>query len=356
MSEHPVFHFRSTKEKPKTFIELKLKNNNIEFICNTELDVKINDKLYILDTKIAIKCELNNEPEITVNCNVINQEQMKFNINDLLFIMNDFKNKVENDIKNVENINDDKLKILEEQERKFMEIEEKHERLRLEEEERLRLEEEERLRLEEEERLRLEEEERLRLEEEERLRLEEEERLRLEEEERLRLEEEERLRLEEEERLSLEKKEKERLIPKNKVITQEIIVQNLKKDLEGIKNKKINDKVDNNVDNTLKIQLNILEHIKLLISDNPNMIYTNLIYIITELMKYVETINTEDFDKKSLIIKSIKMFLEYQNLSSPETDMILETVCPELIDILLLVDKRKIVIKKKMNCFLPWCA
>jgi hypothetical protein len=73
-------------------------------------------------------------------------------------------------------------------------------------------------------------------------------------------------------------------------------------------------------------------------------------------MKFVETINTEDFDKKSLIIKSIKMFLEYKNLNSPETELVLDTVCPELIDILLLVDKRKIVINKKMNCFFPWCA
>ena len=94
MSEHPVFHFRSTKEKPKTFIELKLKNNNIEFICNTELDIKINDKLYILDTQIAIKCELNNEPDI--QCELENQEKMGFDINSLLLFMN---NKVKNELK-----------------------------------------------------------------------------------------------------------------------------------------------------------------------------------------------------------------------------------------------------------------
>ena len=102
MSDHPVFHFRSVKEKPKTFINLKLKNNNIEFICNTEFDVRINDKKYVLDTKILLNCELNSEPEININYYIKSEEQLTFNINDLLIIMSDFKSKVENDIKNAE--------------------------------------------------------------------------------------------------------------------------------------------------------------------------------------------------------------------------------------------------------------
>jgi len=100
----------------------------------------------------------------------------------------------------------------------------------------------------------------------------------------------------------------------------------------------------------------IYEHLKLIISDDLNMIYTNLIYVITELMKFVETFNMEGFDKKKFIIDSIKKFLIYQKMNSPETDFILDTVCPELIDVLLLVDKRKIIIRKKLNCFIPWCS
>ena len=50
MADYPVFNIKSTKEKPKTFIQLKLlKNNNepsIEFNCNTDFDVKINDINY----------------------------------------------------------------------------------------------------------------------------------------------------------------------------------------------------------------------------------------------------------------------------------------------------------------------
>ena len=107
---------------------------------------------------------------------------------------------------------------------------------------------------------------------------------------------------------------------------------------------------------SLKLEEEIYDHLKLIISDDLNMIYTNLIYVITELMKFVETFNMEGFDKKQFIIDSIKKFLIYQKMDSHETDFILDTICPELIDILLLVDKRKIIIGKKLNCFIPWCA
>ena len=114
--------------------------------------------------------------------------------------------------------------------------------------------------------------------------------------------------------------------------------------------------IDDPNNESFKLEEEIYEHLKLIISDDSNMIYTNLIYVITELMKFVETFNMEGFDKKQFIIDSIKKFLTYQKMNSPETDFILDTICPELIDILLLVDKRKIIIKKKLNCFIPWCA
>ena len=108
-------------------------------------------------------------------------------------------------------------------------------------------------------------------------------------------------------------------------------------------------------ENKLKIEDDIFEHLKLLVSDDKNMICTNLIYIITQLMKFVENFNLEGVNKKTIIIESIKKFLTYENMFSEEIDIILNKVCPELIDILLLVDKRKIIIRKKLNCFIPWC-
>ena len=106
----------------------------------------------------------------------------------------------------------------------------------------------------------------------------------------------------------------------------------------------------------LNIAEDIYDHLKLIITDNPDMIYTNLTYVITELMKFVETFNMEGFDKKEFIIISIKRVLNEMNISSSSTDIIIDKICPELIDILLLVDQRKIIIRKKLSCFIPWCS
>ena len=64
-------------------------------------------------------------------------------------------------------------------------------------------------------------------------------------------------------------------------------------------------------------------------------------------------------DDASLFLRDRKLDKEAYKIAKAKnypTDLVLDTVCPELIDILLLVDKRKIVINKKMNCFFPWCA
>jgi hypothetical protein len=100
----------------------------------------------------------------------------------------------------------------------------------------------------------------------------------------------------------------------------------------------------------LKLEQEIYDHLVQLISGDKSTIYTNLVYIITELMKFVQNYEADEDDKKDLIISSIKLFLKNENLDSPETDIILDTVCPELINILTLVDQRKIIIKSKIKC------
>ena len=105
----------------------------------------------------------------------------------------------------------------------------------------------------------------------------------------------------------------------------------------------------------MKLEDELYQHLIDIVSCNPTMIYTNLIYVVTELMRFVENFNASGFDKKTFIIESIRKFLINNNMNSPETDSILNTICPELIEILLLVDKRRIIIRKKLNCFFPWC-
>ena len=116
----------------------------------------------------------------------------------------------------------------------------------------------------------------------------------------------------------------------------------------------IQDKI--NVNSEIQIEDEIYKELKSILSGDKNMLYTNLIYIITQLMKFVENFNLEGTDKKTIIIESIEKFLTMENMNSPELTVILNKVCPELIDILLLVDKRKIIIRKKISCFIPWCS
>jgi len=321
MSEYPVFHFRF--EKPKTFIQFTFKNNIVDFNLNNEFDIKIDEKKYDLNTIISLKFELNNEPEIIIDYNIKDQQQINLKINDLLSMINESKNK-ETIVDNVDDIENKEIVIesrVEDKEivKEIVDVEDKEIIVDNSNIEVIPLVDDKsrsgKVRMIKE-------------------------RLQKERLEKERLQKE---RLEKE-RLEKESLQKESL-PESKLI------KNLRKDLENIK-----DPDSHVIDKALSIQLNMLEHLRLIISDNPEMIYTNIIHIITELMKYVETINTEDLDKKTLIIKSIKTFLQYQKMNSPETDLILDIVCPELIDVLLLVDKRKIVFKKKFNCFLPWCA
>jgi hypothetical protein len=326
MSEYPVFHFRF--EKPKTFIQFTFKNNIVDFNLNNEFDIKIDEKKYDLNTIISLKFELNNEPEIIIDYNIKDQQQINLKINDLLSMINESKNK-ETIVDNVDDIENKEIVIesrVEDKEivKEIVDVEDKEIIVDNSNIEVIPLVDDKsrsgKVRMIKE-------------------------RLQKERLEKERLQKE---RLEKE-RLQKERLEKESL--QKESLPESKLIKNLRKDLENIK-----DPDSHVIDKALSIQLNMLEHLRLIISDNPEMIYTNIIHIITELMKYVETINTEDLDKKTLIIKSIKTFLQYQKMNSPETDLILDIVCPELIDVLLLVDKRKIVFKKKFNCFLPWCA
>ena len=78
----------------------------------------------------------------------------------------------------------------------------------------------------------------------------------------------------------------------------------------------------------------------------------NIIFIITELIKFVDHFKITGEEKKSLIISSIAIFLETENFCKEENDFIVRIICPELIDILISIDKRKIKLRNKpVNCF-----
>jgi len=129
----------------------------------------------------------------------------------------------------------------------------------------------------------------------------------------------------------------------------------------GVKQIKIEDKLikllKNSDDKHLDvIKEKLLYHLRLTITMNNISPRKNIIFIITELIKFVDHFKITGKEKKSLIISSIAIFLETENFCKAENDFIVQIICPELIDILISIDKRKIKLRNKpLNCFSkPW--
>ena len=77
--------------------------------------------------------------------------------------------------------------------------------------------------------------------------------------------------------------------------------------------------------------------------------------------KFYKKANIDNFfikggDKKEIILTTLKKYLISENYDEQSINLIIDVVCPELIDILVSVDKRKIMIKKRLSCIFPWCS
>ena len=408
MSLLPAFYFSSKKEDPKTCVQFNLSTiNNVpcmELNSSCNIDFEINNVKYILDLSLLIKTDMKSEPLVEIKHNINKCEDQTsgvYNVEELLSFMNDFKNKIENQVQ-------EENKNLEQYEKTSNLLNEKmKELLNLEDD----LKNKEQLRDKTIDDIKVEsgkledliskqkeiqnsitylskvQQELISSEEEVKNDQAHNELIQniktYNEEINLKnkiLEEVDPLKISETDSSSIETQKLPETVV-NVPFNQNNIISYLKNELETIyqDEKKIDninpvedkEKIDYlkdkyatqvNTDSTEeeKLALNIAEdiydHLKLIITDNPDMIYTNLTYVITELMKFVETFNMEGFDKKEFIIMSIKRVLNEMNISSSSTDIIIDKICPELIDILLLVDQRKIIIRKKLSCFIPWCS
>ena len=134
-------------------------------------------------------------------------------------------------------------------------------------------------------------------------------------------------------------------------------------DISSIKIKKMNveDKLlqlldDDPMDYKISLQKKIDYQLRLTTAMNNISPTKNIIFIITELMKYIDNFDLSGEDKKNIIISSVKTFLTNEKINEQDINFIVNTVCPELIDILVSVDKRNITIKKKISCIFPWCS
>ena len=90
----------------------------------------------------------------------------------------------------------------------------------------------------------------------------------------------------------------------------------------------------------------LVTHLRVMImySDNNKNILSfkrNIIFLIAEMMKFIDQFQICGKDKKTLVITSLQIFLDSENFSEDEYNLIVDVICPELIDILISVDKHE---------------
>lgn len=112
----------------------------------------------------------------------------------------------------------------------------------------------------------------------------------------------------------------------------------------------------NKDDIIIEIEKKLFNHLGFLLSNDGISIMNNIVHVVTELMKFIDNFFIKGGDKKEIILTTLKKYLINENYDEQNINLIIDVVCPELIDILVSVDKRKIMIKKKLSCIFPWCS
>ena len=111
---------------------------------------------------------------------------------------------------------------------------------------------------------------------------------------------------------------------------------------------------DKDLNEFITIENKIYNHLKIILS-SKSINANNIIYIVTELMKFIEIFRIKGVDKKTIILATLRKFLTDEKYTDEQIDFIIDIICKELIDILISIDKRKITIRKNFSCFIPWC-
>ena len=105
----------------------------------------------------------------------------------------------------------------------------------------------------------------------------------------------------------------------------------------------------------MEIEKKIYYHLNLITSSSTCELNKNIIYIIIDLIKFLENFNLPGKIKKQLCIKTLETFLNEKKYI--HTNYIKKIICPDLIDILNSIDKRKITLKHHLSsCFFPFMS
>ena len=118
----------------------------------------------------------------------------------------------------------------------------------------------------------------------------------------------------------------------------------IEKDINNIK--KYNEYLKNT-------EITILNYLSITLA-NSNFSGNKVLYIIIDLMKFINNYNIESSDKKTIILKLLKNTENIFNFDD-NTKYFIENISSELIDIIVSIDKQNISLKNLESCFLPLC-
>ncbi len=100
----------------------------------------------------------------------------------------------------------------------------------------------------------------------------------------------------------------------------------------------------------LSIVKEIYFHLKLLSSRNQEILKERFVYIIAELLKIIDVYNISNLQKKRIIIYAVQLLLKNEHMCDTMLISTIDLVLGDIIDVMVLIDKRKIKIKQKMKC------
>ncbi len=104
------------------------------------------------------------------------------------------------------------------------------------------------------------------------------------------------------------------------------------------------------------IEDKMYEHLQRILSKKEVDIVKNMVYVVTEMMKFINNYLIEGIEKKQIIIKTIQTMMIELDIPSSIIDYSVDSLLPEVIDILSSVDKREIIISERMSCFANFCV
>lgn len=110
----------------------------------------------------------------------------------------------------------------------------------------------------------------------------------------------------------------------------------------------------NKDDDISKNELHIIKelyfHLKILCSRNEEILKDRFIYIIAELLRLITPYKLTDINNKRLIIMTIKLLIENEHIASDNLNITIDFILNDVIDVMILIDRRKIKIKERLSC------